>query len=290
MIGDRTLPFDDVAVAREALATRRDELGRRVSDGSPTRRAGWIAWRRRGGRRARAPATCGSREFDGVSIDTRTLARRRAVRRHSRRAVRRRASSPRRRSRGRGGVVVRADGRTRGRGVTRRGRPSRRERVRHRGRRHDGGAAGAGARDPARVGREGRGDHRQRGQDDDEGSDGGVAGGALSRDSQPRELQQPHRAAAVADRAAAAAGDGGRRAGHESRRGDQHAGRASPSRTSACGRTSARRTSASSRRSTRSPMPRRRSSKRATPATLLVANADDARDRGADGRVSPAAW
>ena len=63
------------------------------------------------------------------------------------------------------------------------------------------GAAGAGARGAARVGHEGRGDHRQRRQDHDEGSDGGVSRGAVSRDAQPRELQQPHRAAAVAHRA-----------------------------------------------------------------------------------------
>ena len=105
------------------------------------------------------------------------------------------------------------------------------------------GAAGAGARGAARVGHEGRGDHRQRRQDDDEGSDGGVSRGAVPRRPQPGELEQPHRAAAVADRAAAAAGDGGRRTGHESRRGNQHAGRASPSRTCASGPTSARRTS-----------------------------------------------
>ena len=137
------------------------------------------------------------------------------------------------------------------------------------------GAAGAGARASARVGREGRGDYRQRGQDDDEGSDGGVSRGAVPRDPQPREFQQPHRAAAVAHRAEAAAGDRGRRAGHESRRRNQHAGRASPSRTSACGPTSATRTSGSSRRSTRSPTPRPRSSKARAASTLLVANADD---------------
>ena len=45
----------------------------------------------------------------------------------------------------------------------------------------------------------------------------------------------------------AAAGHRRRRTGHESRRGNQHAGRASPSRTSASGPTSARRTSGSSR-------------------------------------------
>ena len=42
---------------------------------------------------------------------------------------------------------------------------------RHRGRRDDRGAAGAGAGSPATVGHEGRGDYRQRRQDDDEGSD-----------------------------------------------------------------------------------------------------------------------
>ena len=78
--------------------------------------------------------------------------------------------------------------------------------------------------DPARVGHESRGHHRQRRQDHDEGSDGGVSRGAVPRGPQPRELQQPHRAAAVAHRAEAAAGDRRRRAGHESRRGNQHAG------------------------------------------------------------------
>ena len=47
------------------------------------------------------------------------------------------------------------------------------------------GAAGAGGGGSSGVGHESGGDHRQRGQDHDEGSDGGVSGGAVSRDAKP---------------------------------------------------------------------------------------------------------
>ena len=75
VIGDRTLPFDDVAVAREALVAPANQLGRRVGRervggaGDPAD-GGWVAAAMAGvivsGDRAR--------EFGGVSIDTRTLA------------------------------------------------------------------------------------------------------------------------------------------------------------------------------------------------------------------------
>ena len=162
--------------------------------------------------------------FTGVSIDTRTLGAGRAVRRHSRRALRRRGV---RRGGDRGGR-----GRRDGAARPASGRPG--EGGGDRGRRHDGGAAGARARGPHRVGHEGRGDHRQRREDHDEGNDGGAARVAISRDSQPRQLQQPHRAAAVAHRPEAAAGYRSRRTRHEPHRGNQHARRTSPSRTCAC--------------------------------------------------------
>ena len=75
MIGDRTLPFDDVAVAREALGAARDEFrpvdlarcGRDVN-GIPLT-AAWVA--AAAGRTIVAGDE--SREFRGVSIDTRTI-------------------------------------------------------------------------------------------------------------------------------------------------------------------------------------------------------------------------
>ncbi len=87
---------------------------------------------------------------------------------------------------------------------------------RHRSRRHDQCAAGAWRTcSSAGIGNEGRGDHRQRRQDHDQGSDERVSRGAIPGDSQPREPEQPHRAAAVAHRAEAAAGDRRRRTGDE---------------------------------------------------------------------------
>ena len=104
-----------------------------------------------------------------------------------------------------------------------------------------------------------------------------LLGGALPGGAEPREPEQPPRAAAVAARAAARPGRRGGGTGHESRGRNPHAGRRSPSRTSACGPTSATPTSATSARATRSPTPRPRSSRAPAPTTVLVANADDPR-------------
>ena len=173
---------------------------------------------RRGRRPASWPASR-AREFGGVSIDTRTIARgelfvairgerfdgadvrdgRAGQGRGRRRRAARLAAARRTRRAGRGTVVIEVADTT-------------------------AALQALGARGAARVGDEGRGHHRQRRQDHDEGSDGGVSGDAVSRRAEPREPQQPHRAAAVADRAAAAAGGGGGRAGHEPRGRNQHAG------------------------------------------------------------------
>ena len=75
------------------------------------------------------------------------------------------------------------------------------------------------------------------------------------------QLQQPHRAAAVAHRAEAAAGDRRRRAGDESRRRNQHAGPRRRAGRAGVDQRRRRASRASSPRSTRSPTRRRRSSR-----------------------------
>ena len=192
VIGDRTLPFDDVEVARAALAERRARVARVTAAVSAVVLTAGLVAEATGGRLvAGAP----DRSFAGVSTDTRTIAAgalfvalaRRSVRRpRVRRArplgARRRAacsscaSASRRRLRPTGAAVIAVPDTLRRAAATR-------------------------PRGSAAVGRAGRRHHRQRRQDDDEGSDGRPAGDALPRVPQPRQPQQPHRAAAVAARA-----------------------------------------------------------------------------------------
>ena len=172
VIGDRTLPFDDVEVARAALARRRSgsqgvvaawirvpltageiaaATGGRLVPGDAGRsdRAACRSTRGRSAPGDLFVAIRGDR-FDGHEFVAAALAR------------------------GRGGAVVTTTP------ALRRG--SERQRPAPlviAGGRHDAGAAGRRARRAAAIGREGRGDHRQRGEDDDEGSCGGVSVGAV---------------------------------------------------------------------------------------------------------------
>ncbi len=85
---------------------------------------------------------------------------------------------------------------------------------------YGGGAAGAGQQRATRIGHRRRGGHRQRGEVDDEGDHGGVSVGAVQRLSQQGELEQSHRASALAPRAENEARHRGARAGNEPFRGD----------------------------------------------------------------------
>ena len=159
-IGDRTLPFDDVEVAREALARRRAR-SRVVSAAWLPLTAGDVA-AATGGRLIRGLAR---QPIEDISIDSRTIGSGRFLYRDSRRAIRRarlrRATrcravrsglSPNRRSRRRRRVAADADVVVIGVADTT---------VR---------AAADRARRAPPLRRPGRGDYRQRGQDDDEGS------------------------------------------------------------------------------------------------------------------------
>ena len=101
VIGDRTLPFDDVEVARAALARRRS--------GSRVIVAAWIAIALTAGeiaavdRRAVGAGRPRISRIERVSIDSRTLGAGRPVRRDPRRSVRRARLRRRRAGRGCGG-------------------------------------------------------------------------------------------------------------------------------------------------------------------------------------------
>ena len=209
-----------------------------------------------------------------------------------RRACRRRARSTRARSR-RATLffAIRGDASTatrscRGR-VERRRRPASWRRTAGRGppcrpgvrchprRRHDARAAALGAARPPRVGRAVVAITGSAGKTTTKEMTADLLGAALPRVPQPREPQQPHRAAAVAARAATrpdvAVVELGMNHAGEIRvaGGHRRAGRA---RLDA---TSPRCTRRSSRRSTPSPTRRPRSSRAPRVDGLLVANADD---------------
>ena len=271
VIGERSLPFDDVEVARAALARRRT--------GSQSVVAAWIGCRSpsgdiaaaTGGRLDRAATSATSRrDLDRLAGDR----RRRTVRRDSRRSVRR--ARVRRPTRSRAARAARwstsATRLVEARAAAVRGA---RDPVVVAIRRP--GAAGHRSRGPAAIGREGRRDHRQRGKDDDERGGGGVSGDALPRVSEQGQLEQPHRPAALAARAAVATRDRGRRARHESSGRNPHARRHRRTGRPRVDQRRRRAPRASSRRPTPSRMPRRRFSSRRDPDDVLVANADDDR-------------
>ena len=135
-----------------------------------------------------------------------------------------------------------------------------------------GAARAARLRDPR------DGDHRQRRQDDDQGNRRPTSSSArYTRLPEPRQPEQPHRAAAVAARPARAPGCGRRGARDEPRRRDQPAGGARRARRPRLDERRRRASRATSSSPEAIADAKAEILEGATPTTVLVANADDPR-------------
>ena len=203
VIGDRVLPFDDVEVAREALARRRGEAGMTGASGADRRAvtvtgADVVSATRRAARSHGDLAAADRRVLDRLADASRPATSSSPSAASGSTGTR---SSATRWTRGACGAVVDAGvaPRSRLRGSATACWSPCADTTR--------GAAGAGStRSAARSGARVVGDHRQRREDDDEGDDRGVPVAARYRVYRnQRQPEQPHRPAALAARAAHAA-------------------------------------------------------------------------------------